>query len=44
MGKEGMTNYKHGMTSGHVVYYLKLCRNLYRYINQGWEYFNSQYR
>jgi hypothetical protein len=43
-GKEGMTNYNHCLTAGHVVYYLKYWKNVYRYSNQGWEYFNWQYR
>jgi hypothetical protein len=43
-GKEGMTNYTHLMTSGHSVYYLEHWHNFYRYSNQGWEQFNSQYR
>jgi hypothetical protein len=44
VGREGMNNYTHLMTSGHNVHYLKYWRNLYRYSNQGWEQFNSQYR
>jgi hypothetical protein len=44
VGKDGMTNYTHLMTSGHIVYYLKYWSSFYRYINQGWEKFNSQYR
>jgi hypothetical protein len=44
VGREGMTNYTHFMTSGHIVYYLKYWRNFYRYSNQGWEQFNSKYR
>jgi hypothetical protein len=42
--KEGMTNYTHCTISGHVVYYLRLLHNYYRYSNQGWGSFNSQYR
>jgi hypothetical protein len=37
-------NYTHLMTSGHIMYYLKYWRNFYRYSNQGWKQFNSQYR
>jgi hypothetical protein len=44
VGKEGMTNCTHLMTSGHIVYYLKYWRNVYRYIYQGWEQFNSKYK
>jgi hypothetical protein len=44
VGREGMTNYTNVMTSGHIVYYLKYWRNFYRYSNQEWEQFNSQYR
>jgi hypothetical protein len=44
VGREGMTNYTHLMTSGHIVYYLKHWRNFYCYSNQGSEKFNSQYR
>jgi hypothetical protein len=36
VGKEGMTNYTHCMSSGRVVYYSRLWRNCYRYSNQGW--------
>jgi hypothetical protein len=38
VGKEGTTTYTHLMSSGHVVYYLRLCRNYYRYSNQGWDF------
>jgi hypothetical protein len=31
VGREGMTNDTHLMTSGHIVYYLKYWRNFYRY-------------
>jgi hypothetical protein len=30
-GREGMTNYTHVLTSGHMIYYLKRWRNLYRF-------------
>jgi hypothetical protein len=43
-GKKGMTNYTHCLTAGHDVYYLKYWQFFFRYSNQGWEYFNSQYR
>jgi hypothetical protein len=35
VGREGMTNYTHLMTSGHIVCYLKYWRNFYCYSNQG---------
>jgi hypothetical protein len=41
---EGMTNYTHCKTSGHIVYYIKYWLNFYHYGNQGWEHFNSKYR
>jgi hypothetical protein len=44
VGREGTTNKTRFMTSGHIVYYLKYWRNFYRYSNQGWEQFISQYR
>jgi hypothetical protein len=44
IGREGMTNHTHLVKSGHIVYYLKYWRNFYRYSNQWWEQFNSQYR
>jgi hypothetical protein len=44
VGKEGMTNYTHLLTSGHIVYYLKYWRNVYLYSNKGWEQFKLQYR
>jgi hypothetical protein len=36
-GLEGMTNYIHMIGSGHMTYYLREWRNLYRYSQQGWE-------
>jgi hypothetical protein len=44
VGREGMTNYTHLMTSGHILYCLKYWCNLYRCSNIGWEHVNSQYR
>jgi hypothetical protein len=38
VGQEGTTNYTHYMSSVHVVYYLHLWRNYYRYSNQGWDF------
>ena len=36
-----MTNYFHMLASGHVKYYMKRWKNLYRYEQQGWEAMNS---
>jgi hypothetical protein len=44
VGREGMTKYTHCMGVDHVPYFMKKWHNFYRYSNQGWEYFNSQYR
>ena len=41
-GLEGMTNYIHLLGSGHISYYLKKYRNLYRYSNQSWERLNKR--
>jgi hypothetical protein len=43
VGKDGITNYSHCFTSGHIVYYLKYWCNIYHYSNHGLQYFNSQY-
>ena len=40
-GKDGLTNYIHLLGSGHVMYYLKKYRNLYRFSNQAWERLNN---
>jgi hypothetical protein len=40
--KEGMTNYIHMLSSGHIAFYLRKWKNLYRYQNQGWEHLNLQ--
>ena len=40
-GKDGVTNYFHMIGSGHLTYYLKKWRNLYRYSQQGWESLNN---
>ena len=39
-GDEGMANYTHYLVSGHVTYFLRKYRNLYKYSQQGWEYLN----
>ena len=41
-GMDGLTNYIHMMGAGHVGYYLRLYRNLYRYSQQGWEAMNDK--
>jgi hypothetical protein len=40
--REGITNYIHLIGSGHVTYYLRRYRNLYRFSQQGWESLNSK--
>lgn len=40
-GNAGMTNYFHVVAAGHLTYYLRRWRNLYRYSQQGWEGMNS---
>lgn len=40
-GLEGVTNYIHMMSSGHLSQYLFKWKNLYRHSQQGWEAFNS---
>jgi hypothetical protein len=40
-GIEGITNYIHMLSSGHMSVYLARWKNLYRYSQQGWEAFNS---
>jgi len=41
-GMDGLTNYIHMLGAGHVAYYLRLYRNLYRYSQQGWEAMNDK--
>ena len=41
-GKEEMANYIYLLGAGHVTYYLKKYRNLYRYSNQSWERLNKR--
>jgi hypothetical protein len=43
-GREGVTNYTHSLTSGHIVFFMKEWRNLYRFSNQGWERQNASIR
>jgi hypothetical protein len=42
--REGMTNCTHVLTSGHINYYLKRWRNLYRFSKQGWGHLNASIR
>ena len=35
-GRPGITNYIHFIGAGHLTYFLKEYRNLYRYSQQGW--------
>jgi hypothetical protein len=44
VGESGIINYNHLVCSGHMNYFLRRWRNLYRYSNQGWEYKNKQMR
>ena len=39
---DGVGNYVHMIGAGHLSYYLRRWRNLYRYSQQGWEALNSQ--
>jgi hypothetical protein len=41
-GYKHVTNYIHYIGSGHLVYYLRKFRNLYKYSNQGWEALNQK--
>jgi hypothetical protein len=43
-GTENVTNYIHLIGSGHLVYYLKHFRNLYKFSQQGWEALNAKVR
>jgi len=43
-GKEGVTNYIHMLSSGHIQYYMKIHRNLYKYSQQGWESLNEKFK
>jgi hypothetical protein len=43
VGRDSMTNYTHYLGVGHVPYFMRKWQNFYRYINQGWEYFNYHY-
>ncbi len=40
-GRNGLSNYVHIVGSGHLAFYLREWKNLYKYSQQGWESFNS---
>jgi hypothetical protein len=40
-GDEGITNYIHMLSSGHILYFMKRYDSLYLYSQQGWESLNS---
>ena len=40
-GVDGLTNYIHYLSAGHVAFYMKEYGNLSKYSNQGWEALNS---
>ena len=37
-----ITNYLHWIGAGHIIYFLQLYGNLYKYSNQGWEAWNKK--
>ena len=39
--RDGLTNYFHMIGSGHIAYYLRNWRNMYKYSQQGWEALNK---
>ena len=41
-GREGVTNYIHGIGAGHYYSFLKKERNLYKFSQQGWEHHNKR--
>jgi hypothetical protein len=43
-GKNGLTNYIHLLSSGHISEYLYKWRNLYAHSQQGWESLNNQFK
>ena len=44
VGIEGITNYIHMLGSGHVMYYMNVHKNLYKYSQQGWESLHAKYK
>jgi hypothetical protein len=43
-GKEGITNYLHMLGSGHISFFMKKHRNLYKFSQQGWESLNEKFK
>jgi hypothetical protein len=43
-GKNGLTNYIHLLSSGHISEYLHKWKNLYAHSQQGWESLNNQFK
>eukprot|EP00978_Attheya_sp_CCMP212_P018561 scaffold50946_cov66-Attheya_sp.AAC.1 len=43
-GKNGLTNYMHLLSSGHISEYLYKWKNLYVHSQQGWESLNNQFK
>jgi hypothetical protein len=41
VGQDGITNYTHIVSLGHLAFYMKEWGNLYRYSQQRWEAYNS---
>ena len=41
-GREGVTNYIHSFGAGHVAYFLRKYRSLYKYSQQGWGHHNKR--
>jgi hypothetical protein len=41
VGRDGLSNYFHIVGSGHLSFYLREWKNLYKYSQQGWESYNS---
>ena len=39
-GQEGITNYIHMVGAGHILHYIRVHRNLYKFSQQGWESLN----
>jgi hypothetical protein len=40
-GRDGISNYIHMISSGHIAFYMREWGNLYKYSQQGWESMNS---
>jgi hypothetical protein len=40
--KEGVTNNIHMLGSGHIAYYMRAHRNLYKFYQEGWESLNEK--